>query len=108
MPLTLGSIVAVVGVICVVKPSRLASLIVALLSLLPAVCGMVVVYAAAVDYAQVAASPTPPKPAEFARLTGRAMGSSFFGLLGTVVPMFVAVLALSRAGKNANASDAAA
>jgi purine-cytosine permease-like protein len=104
-PLALGLILAVIGIVLVIRPNRTASAILAFLSLLPAIFGLIVVYSAAADYAQMAVSPTPPKPAEFAAITGRAMSYSFCGLLGTILPVFIVVLALSRACKSVNALD---
>ena len=99
-PLALGLILALVGMVFVIRPNRSSSMILAFLSLLPAIIGLIVVYAAAAEYAEMARSRIGPKPAEFARLTGRAMGSSFCGLLGTILSVFVAILALARTGKS--------
>jgi hypothetical protein len=106
-PLAFGLILAVVGLIFVIRPNRTAGLMIAVLSLLPAIFGLVVVYSAAVDYVEMAASPRVPKPSEFAEITGRAMGSSFCALLGTIVPLFVAVLAQSRAYNTERITDVA-
>jgi hypothetical protein len=95
--LLLGLVFAAVGVLLmVIRPSRVAVVVHALLSLLPALIGLFAVYAAASDYSGLASSPSPPKPTEFAEVTGRAMSFSFFGLLGTLLASFFAVLALSR------------
>ena len=102
-PLAFGLVLAIIGIVLIIRPNRMASAILAFVSLLPAIVGLIVVYAAAANFAEMAVSPTPPKPAEFAALTGRAMSSSFCGLLGTILPVFTAVLALSRACKSVNA-----
>jgi hypothetical protein len=104
-PLAFGVILAVVGIVFVIRPNRTGSLVFAVISLLPAIFGLVVVYSAAADYVEMAPSATAPKPAELARITGQAMGSSFFGLLGTIIPVFVAVLALSRAARTVTVLD---
>ncbi len=100
-PLALGLVLAAIAIIFVVRPNRKASLILAFLALLPAIFALVVVYSATAEFNEMAMSPTPPQPAEFARITSRAMGSSFCGLLGTVLPAFVALLGLLRAYKSA-------
>jgi len=103
-PLAMGFVVAVLGIFFVIRPNHTASMILAFLSLLPAVFGLVAVYSAATAYGDMAKLPTMPKPSEFATLTGQAMGSSFCGLLGTILPIFVAILAMSRSSKRANNS----
>ena len=105
-PLALGLILAFVGIVFVIRPNRTWSMTLAFLSLLPAIVGLIVVYSAAADYAEMARSPNAPRPAEFARLTGRAMGSSFCGLLGTILPVFVAILALARTAKSVDTRNA--
>ncbi len=102
-PLALGLILSVIGIVLVIRPNRTASTILAFLSLLPGILGLIFVYSAATDYAEMAVSPRVPKPADFAAITGRAMSFSFCGLLGTILPIFVAVLALSRASNSVNA-----
>ena len=92
--LALGLILAGIGLVLLIRPHRLASTILAFLTFLPVVVGAITVYSAASDYAEMAASPTTPKPSEFAELTGRAMSSSFCALLGTALAVFFAVLVL--------------
>jgi len=96
-PLVLGLVFALIGIVFIIRPNRAASLILAFLSLVPAIFGLIAVYSAATAYAKMAASSTMPKPSEFAELTGLAMSSSFCGLLGTLLSVFIAVLAMSRA-----------
>jgi hypothetical protein len=96
LPLAVGLTLAVIAVFFVIKPSRAASNALAFLSIFPAIISLVVVYSAAVDFADLAASPQARKPAEFAMITGRAMGSSFSGLVATILSMFTASLAVAR------------
>lgn len=104
-PLVVGLMLAVVGMFLVIRPNRTLSLVLAIISLSPAIVGLIAVYVAAGDYLQLAHSSENPKPAEFAVLTGRAMGSSFWGLLGTLVSVFPATLALACSVQRKHATD---
>lgn len=104
-PLALGLVLAAIGIVLLNRPNRTASTILAFLSLLPAFVGLIVVYSAAVDFAEMATSPNLPKPSEYAHIIGHAMSNSFCGLLGTILPVFFAVLALSRICKSEGALD---
>ena len=72
-PLAWGFIVALIGIVPIVRPKLNASIFVGILSLTPLIIGLFTVYFAASEFAEMAASTTPPKPAEFAEVTGRAM-----------------------------------
>ena len=98
--LALGFFVALIGIVLVIRPNRTATTAMAFLSLIPAILGLILIYSAATAYCEMAASPTPPKPAEFSAVTGRAMSYSFCGLLGATLPIFVACLALLRGSKS--------
>ena len=104
--LALGLVLALIGIVLVIRPNRTASTLLAFLSLLPAALGLIVIYSAAATYGEMARSPSPPRPAEFAAVTCRAMSYSFCGLLGAILPLFVAVLALLRGSKRLTPSDA--
>ena len=104
--LALGLLLALVGIVLVFQPSRKGSEMLIFLSLLPGMIGMVLVYSAAADYVEMAASPVTPKPAELAQITGRAMSNSFCGLLATILPVFIAAMAISRTRKSADVSAA--
>ena len=106
-PLALGLLLAAIGIVFLIRPNRMASTILAFASLLPALVGLIVVYSAAADCAEMAVSPTAPKPAEFAAIIGRAMSNSFCALLGTLLPVFFAVLAMLRAFSSPRALDVA-
>lgn len=99
VPLAFGLTLALFAIVFVIWPNRTASMIVAFLSMFPAIIGLIVVYSAAAEYTELTASPLAPKPAEIATLTARAMGSSFNGLLGTILPVFTALLALVRTAR---------
>lgn len=100
-----GFIIALFGIKPLIRPNVAGTAIVGFLSLLPAIFGLVAVYSAAAEYAEMAASPMPPKPVEFAAITGRAMSYSFCALLGTLLGVSVAVAAMWRSGKRVNDSD---
>ena len=100
-----GVILAVVGMVVLVRPNRTASFVLAILSLLLAIVAMLAVYSAAVQYMAMATAEDVPKPVEFAETTARAMSYSFCGLAATFVSMFVAVLGLLRASKRAATPD---
>jgi hypothetical protein len=91
-----GIISALLAIVPVVRPNRKASLIVGLLALLPVIAALFSVYFAAAEYASMAAAPVPPKPTEFAQVTGLAMSRSFFGLLGSLLAMSTALVAIVR------------
>ncbi|KAA5543147.1 hypothetical protein FYK55_12755 [Roseiconus nitratireducens] len=101
--LGLGLLLAAIGIVLIIWPLRRASFVLVLLSILPAVLGLITVYSAAVDYGEMAGLSTPPKPAEFAAATSRAMSSSFFGLLGTIVALIPSLAAVARATNPARA-----
>lgn len=105
VPLVVGLVVALIGIVPLIRPSAAAAAFVGLLALLPAIFGLISVYYAASEYAEMAASPIPPKPAEFAAITGRAMSSSFCALLGTLLAVVVALMAMWRSGKRSSQSD---
>ena len=99
-----GVITALLAVIPVIWPNRKASLFVAVLALLPSVAGVISVYFAADAYIDMVAAPLPPKPTQFAQLTGSAMSRSFCGLLGSLFAMSVALLAIVRSTSSKFAS----
>lgn len=68
----------------------------ALASLLPALLGFVGVYVSYCEFVEMAATPVPPKPAEFARVVTFAMACGIWGPLATVVPAALGVFALTR------------
>ena len=98
--LVLGLTLSLVGIVLVRRPNRKASIVLAFLSLLPGIVGLFAVYSAASDYSDLAVSQRAPEPLEFLEITRRAMGSSFCGVIGTLIPIFIAVLALSRSYKD--------
>ena len=99
-PLALGLVLFAAGIVLIVRPNRRVSTVVAILSLLPAVIGLIIVCTAAVDYTILAQSKTSPRPSEFAEYTVRAFSSSFGGVLGTLLSVPVSLAALLRAGQS--------
>ncbi len=99
-----GLAVAAVGLVLLFRPSRNAGIVVLVLALVPALLGLIAVYSAAGDYTQLAVASEPPKPSEFASVTGRALSHAFCGLLGTFAGGLVGVLALGRACRTAGTS----
>jgi hypothetical protein len=97
-----GLIIATIGIIPLIRPSITASVLLGVLSLLPAIFGAGAVYFAAAEYVDMAASATPPKPAEFSAITGRAMSYSFCALLGTLLAVSVTALSMWRSRKCEN------
>ena len=93
----LGLALSVVGVVLIAKPKfRAGVTIYACLSPLPGLAALVASYSAYGQFSAMATSSVAPKPAEIAAVTGYAMSSGFFGILGTILPMAVAILAMSR------------
>lgn len=99
IPLTLGIILAAIAIVVAIRPHRTAARSLALLSLLPSIVGIFLVYSAAQDYSDMAVSPNAPRPDDFARVTGHAMSASFCGLLGTMLAVSTSVLAMRRADR---------
>lgn len=99
VPLAFGLILLLFAIVYGIWPNRTASMILVFMSMFPAIIGLGVVYSTAAEYVEMTASPVAPKPAELATLTARAMGSSFSGLLGTILPVFTAFLALARTAR---------
>ena len=76
--------------------NRLVLTLQALLSFLPATFALWGIHTAYVQFAQMAEATVAPKPIEFASMTVLAMGCGFWGIVSTMVPGFVGVLALSK------------
>ena len=104
--LTLGFILAAIGIVALIQPKRTPSTILAFLSLLPSVLGLVAVYSAAIDLHQLYGLQSSPKPSHIGEIASRALSYGFCGFLGTIVPMAFAILALLRAQKSFGVSDA--
>ena len=97
----LGLFLSLFGVVLVAIPkSRLAITIYALLSLLPGLLAMVAIYSACGKLVEISLSTTAPKPAEFAAMTAHAMSCGFLGILGTLLPTILAVVAFWRCSKH--------
>lgn len=75
-----------------------AGLIVAqvVMSLIPGIIAMVAIYAACIDFTELATAQNAPTPATFAAVTGRAMSYGFCGLLATIVPVLLGAIAFHR------------
>ena len=65
-------------------------------SLFPGVIALIAIYMATGDFAELATSQEAPKPPAIASAAGRAMSYGFFGLLSTIVPIFLGAVALLR------------
>lgn len=95
--LVLGLVIGIVGLVLVLKPRRTSTVaIFAFVSLLPGVTAMILVYTSCSEFVEMANSPT-VKPAELFGGIGRAMGRCFYGLLATLIPMILAIIAFLRA-----------
>ena len=68
----------------------------AVLSFLPGIFAMVGICTASQRFTEMATSPNPPKPAEFAAVTGAAMSYGFLGIASTIVPVMLGLLAFRR------------
>ncbi|PQO42973.1 hypothetical protein [Blastopirellula marina] len=99
--LGLGLILAIAGIILIIFPNRSASVVIAGLSFLPGLIGLVMVYSAATAFSTLAGSPEPPKPTEFAKVINQALYSGFFSLIATLLAMFFSVVALVRSSRPA-------
>jgi hypothetical protein len=102
--LVMGVIMGIVGLILLLKPRRtVTAAIYAFVSLLPGVIALISVYTACSEFVEMGSSPAPPKPAELFGVIGRAMGRCFYGLLATLIPMLLAIIAFIRASPNGSA-----
>lgn len=102
----IGLALGIVGLIFVIKPrGQWTVAIYAFASLLPGLFAMLSVYSSCSEFAALASGPEVPKPAELFGTIGRAMGCSFYGLLGTVIPMLLAIIAFLRARPVAEFSE---
>lgn len=66
------------------------------LSLIPGTIAMVAIYFAHTEFMKMASATTPPKPAVIAGVAGRAMSYGFIGLLSTIIPILLGVVALRK------------
>lgn len=66
------------------------------LSLIPGMIAMVAIYFAYTEFIKMASATTPPKPAVIAGVAGRAMSYGFIGLLSTIIPVLLGVVALRK------------
>ena len=96
--LVMGVLMGIVGLILVLKPRRTSTVaIYAFVSLLPGVIATIMVYTACTEFVEMGTSLVAPKPAELFGVIGRAMGRCFYGLLATLIPMLLAIIAFLRA-----------
>ncbi|MAG94334.1 MAG: hypothetical protein CMJ48_11360 [Planctomycetaceae bacterium] len=95
--LALGLFLCIFGVVLAARPTnRVAITVYAFLSLLPGLFAMFAVYAACGEFGDMAVSPGPTKPSVIVSVAGRAMSYGFFGLLGTILPTILAIIAFAR------------
>lgn len=102
MPLLLfGAVLSIVGLLMATRPvNRRAIGIFAILSLLPGLLAAYGIYTGCIEFRAMAASDMPPKPADFAAVAGRAMSQGFWGIVGTSLPSFFAVIAFLRSSSD--------
>lgn len=102
----IGAVMTIWGVINVWRPRR-AGLICAqsLLSLIPGAIAVVAIYLNCVRFQEMAGASSIPKPGEFAEVTGQAMSFGFFGLVSTMVPVFLGMCAFYRLCRTENIDD---
>jgi len=99
VPAVLGGLIALVGLVFFVRPSRRGSLAVAFLSLVPAAVGMLMVYSDAKDFGEIASDDGVMKPQAIVQCVGRGFGTGIASLFGTSVALYVSLLALLRSWK---------
>lgn len=94
LPILAVSLVATIwGIFNLLRASNPANCRLQLLfSLLPGVIALFAIYSACSHFLALGASPTPPKPADFAEVAGRGMSHGFFGVAGTLLPVFLGML----------------
>ena len=98
--LGLGMFLSLIGVALVIIPkNRLAIIIYAFVSLLPGILAMFAIYSTFADFSSMALSATAPEPTEFAAVTARAISCGLMGILGTILPTVLAIIAFSRLSK---------
>lgn len=68
-----------------------------IVSLGPAVFGVIAIYFAAGEFTAMATSPVSPKPSELARVISYAMSCGFFGILSTLPGVSLGLIGLRRA-----------
>ena len=107
VPVVTGLVVAGIGLVFFVRPSRRGSLLAAFLSLAPALIGMLMVYTAAKDFKELASDDSVVKPSAIVQCVGRGIGNGLFSLFGTSIAMYVALLALLRSWKRNRVTDPA-
>lgn len=95
--LLLAVFISLAGIILCFIPNRRASIVLVFFSFLPGVFSLALVYKAASEFSALASSPAAPEPTEFARVISQALGSGFCGILATLIPMLIAIVALVRA-----------
>jgi len=78
------------------SPSRRWMLVQCFWSLLPGVIAIVVIYQSYVEFAELAIAPQPPKPAVFAKVTGRIISCGFLGLISTILPVTLGLIGIAR------------
>lgn len=101
-PLGLGAILAAIGIVLVIRPMRTASTILAFLSIVPAIVALPGLYFAATDFLGL---PYAAKPSYIEDVAVRALSYGVCGLLGTILSVVSAVLALLRACQRVGAAE---
>mgnify|MGYP003113105836 CR=1 FL=1 len=100
--LVLGIMLAIGGCVLLCSPRRRRTVVVfAVLSLLPGFIATGTIYSASVAFTDMANNPVGFKIHDFATLTSRAMSCGIFGLLATIVPSALAIVAFARSFGNA-------
>lgn len=96
MLLLMAILISLVGLFLCFIPNRIASIILVFVSFLPGLLALGLVYWAAAEFSALASSQAAPEPTEFARVISQALASGFCGLLATLIPMLIAIIALVR------------
>ena len=100
--LAFGFVSFIWGVVNLVRPAKPQSVLMqCLLSLVPGIVAMVMIYAASATFCAMAVAETPPKPADFAAVAGSAMSAGFLGLASSVLPVFLGLCAFWRQSSRA-------
>ena len=107
--LAFGLVLTLWGLWNVLRPHSFVKILSQLaLSVLPGMVAMVAIYLAAADFMELADSETAPKPAALATTVGPMFSYGFVGLLATIVPVLLGVVAIRKhyALRSTHSSDA--
>lgn len=95
--LSFGIVFSIWGIWNIFRPTSTTSILSQLvLSLIPGIIAMAAIYFACTEFTAMASATTPPAPAVLAGTAGRAMSYGFMGLLSTILPVLLGVVAIRK------------